>query len=285
MRAEFTSTLRQFRGQIISWGLALFLLSLMLVPFYESITGNQSQLLGYLESFPEEFTAFFGDFTSMGTPQGYLDIEYFSYMPLLIGIFAVLAGSGLIAADEEAGKLDLIAAQPLSRTRFFISRVLAFISASIVIVFFGWLGMVLLLGKSGMDLTPAQLVLPFIPVLAYIFIFAALALVLSMLMPSRKLAASVSGMLLVADFFIQGFSNLITDLEPIARFMPSHYFQGGYAMDGLDLGPVLALSGLALALALLALWRYRVRDLRVGGEGGWGMSWLKRRQPATDSIS
>jgi ABC-2 type transport system permease protein len=285
MRAEFTSTLRQFRGQIISWGLALFLLSLMLVPFYESISGNQSQLLGYLESFPEEFTAFFGDFTSMGTPQGYLDIEYFSYMPLLIGIFAVLAGSGLIAADEEAGKLDLIAAQPLSRTRFFISRVLAFISASIVIVFFGWLGMVLLLGKSGMDLTPAQLVLPFIPVLAYIFIFAALALVLSMLMPSRKLAASVSGMLLVADFFIQGFSNLITDLEPIARFMPSHYFQGGYAMDGLDLGPVLALSGLALALALLALWRYRVRDLRVGGEGGWGMSWLKRRQPATDSIS
>jgi ABC-2 type transport system permease protein len=285
MRAEFTSTLRQFRGQIISWGLALFLLSLMLVPFYESITGNQSQLLGYLESFPEEFTAFFGDFTSMGTPQGYLDIEYFSYMPLLIGIFAVLAGSGLIAADEEAGKLDLIAAQPLSRTRFFISRVLAFISASIVIVFFGWLGMVLLLGKSGMDLTPAQLVLPFIPVLAYIFIFAALALVLSMLMPSRKLAASVSGLLLVADFFIQGFSNLITDLEPIARFMPSHYFQGGYAMDGLDLGPVLALCGLALALALLALWRYRVRDLRVGGEGGWGMSWLKRRQPATDSIS
>jgi ABC-2 type transport system permease protein len=285
MRVEFTSTLRQFRGQIISWGLALFLLSLMLVPFYESISGNQSQLLGYLESFPEEFTAFFGDFTSMGTPQGYLDIEYFSYMPLLIGIFAVLAGSGLIAADEEAGKLDLIAAQPLSRTRFFISRVLAFISASIVIVFFGWLGMVLLLGKSGMDLTPAQLVLPFIPVLAYIFIFAALALVLSMLMPSRKLAASVSGMLLVADFFIQGFSNLITDLEPIARFMPSHYFQGGYAMDGLDLGPVLALSGLALALALLALWRYRVRDLRVGGEGGWGMSWLKRRQPATDSIS
>ncbi len=285
MRAEFTSTLRQFRGQIISWGLALFLLSLMLVPFYESITGNQSQLLGYLESFPEEFTAFFGDFTSMGTPQGYLDIEYFSYMPLLIGIFAVLAGSGLIAADEEAGRLDLIAAQPLSRTRFFVSRVLAFISASIVIVFFGWLGMVLLLGKSGMDLTPAQLVLPFIPVLAYIFIFAALALVLSMLMPSRKLAASVSGLLLVADFFIQGFSNLITDLEPIARFMPSHYFQGGYAMDGLDLGPVLALSGLALALALLALWRYRVRDLRVGGEGGWGMSWLKRRQPATDSIS
>jgi len=104
-------------------------------------------------------------------------------------------------------------------------------------------------------------------------------------MPSRKLAASVSGLLLVADFFIQGFSNLITDLEPIARFMPSHYFQGGYAMDGLDLGPVLALSGLALALALLALWRYRVRDLRVGGEGGWGMSWLKRCQPATDSIS
>ena len=285
MRAEFSSTLRHFRGQIIGWGLALFLLSLILIPFYKSIGENQSQLMAYMESFPKEFTAFFGDMTQMGTPQGYLNIEYFSYLPLLIGIFAVLAGSGLTVADEEAGRLDLIAAQPLSRTRFFISRVLAFTAAAFGIVLLGWLGMVIPLGSSGMDVTAGELALPFIPVLAHVFLFGALALLLSMLLPSRNLAASVSGLLLVADFFIQGFSKVIAELEPVARILPSHYYQGGNAMDGLDLPPLLVILAIAFALALLAMWRYQERDLRVGGEGGWGLSLRKRRQPAQDLMS
>jgi ABC-2 type transport system permease protein len=260
MRAEFTSTFRKLRGQIFGWGLALFL------------------LLGYMESFPKEFTAFFGDMTRMGTPQGYLNVEYFSYMPLLLGIFAVLAGSGLIVSDEEAGRLDVIAAQPLSRSRFFLSRAAALFVASLAIVLFGWLGMVLPLGGSGMDITPGQLALPFIPVLTHVMLFAALALLLSMLLPSRNLSASVSGLVLVADFFVQGFSNVISDLEPAAKLLPSHYYQGGYAMDGLDAAPILVLAGIALLLMLLALWRYQARDLRVGGEGGWGIRWFARRR-------
>ncbi|MEJ2011619.1 MAG: ABC transporter permease subunit [Anaerolineales bacterium] len=277
MRAEFTSTLRHLRGQIFGWGLALFLLSLLLIPFYKSIGENQSQLMAYMESFPKEFTAFFGDMTKMGTPQGYLNIEYFSYMPLLLGIFAVLAGSGLIVSDEEAGRLDVIAAQPISRTSFFLSRLLAFITAAFGIVLLGWLGMVIPLGGSGMDVTAGELILPFIPVLAHVFLFGALALLLSMLLPSRNLAASVSGLLLVADFFIQGFSNVIKELEPVSKILPSHYYQGGYAMDGLDLPPLLVILAIAAALALVAMWRYQARDLRVGGEGGWGLAWLRRR--------
>lgn len=281
MRAEFLSTLRKFRGQIIGWGLTLCALSLMLVPFYESITGNQAQLLGYLESFPKEFTAFFGDFTQMSTPQGYLNIEYYSYMPLLMGIFAVLAGSGLIVSDEEAGRLDIIAAQPLSRIRFFFSRVLGFVAASVAIVLLGWLGMVIPLGGSGMDVTAAQLALPFIPVLAHVLLYAALALLLSLLLPSRNLAASLSGLVLVADFFLQGFSHLISDFEPVAKLLPGHYYQGGMAMDGLDPAPVISIFAAALLLSLLASWRYQARDLRVGGEGGWGFSWLKRPRAET----
>ena len=114
--------------------------------------------------------------------------------------------------------------------------------------------------------------------LVQVILFAALALLLSMLLPSRNLAASLSGLLLVIDFFIQGFSNLITDLEPISRLLPGHYYQGGQALGGLDPVPLLTLLGISVALTLLALWRYEARDLRVGGEGGWGVTWWKRRR-------
>ncbi len=278
MKPEFTSTLRKQRGQIIGWGLALAGLGLLLVPFYKSIFNESAQMIELLKSYPEEFTAFFGDFTSMSTPQGFLDIEFFSFTPLLLGIFAALAGSGLIVTDEESGRLDLIASQPLSRVQFFLSRGMAFVITATAICMLGWLGMVIPLGNSGMDITPGQLALPFIPLLAQVLLYGSLALLLSLLLPSRRLAASVTGLVIVADFFVEGFSNIITDLKPFAKFLPSHYYQGGYAMDGLAVVPVLSFLGIAAIFSLLALWRYQRRDIRVGGEGGWGFR--LRRKPA-----
>jgi len=278
MRPEFISTLRKQRGQIIGWGLSLAALGLLLIPFYKSLFSESAQMLELLESYPEEFVAFFGDFTSMSTPQGYLDIEFFSYTPLLLGIFAALTGAGLIVTDEENGRLDLIASQPISRVQLFFSRVLAFVITAAAICMLGWLGMVLPLGGSGMDVSPAQLTLPFIPLLAQVLLFGMLALLLSLLLPSHKLAASVTGLVIVADFFVEGFSNIIADLEPFAKFLPSHYYQGGYAMDGLAVVPVLSFLGIAAIFSLLALWRYQRRDIRVGGEGGWGFR--LRRKPA-----
>ena len=277
MLTELMSTLRKQRGQIIGWGLSLAALGLMLVPFYKSMFSDSAQLLELLESYPEEFIAFFGDLTSMNTPQGFLGIEFFSYMPLLLGIFAALVGSGLIVTDEESGRLDLIASHPISRGGFFLSRMLAFVITVIAICALGWLGMVIPLGSSGMDITPYQLVLPFIPVLTLVLLYGSFALLLSLLLPSRRLAASMTGMLVVADFFVEGFSKVITDLEPVAQSLPTHYYQGGNAMDGLDPMPIIVLLGISLALCGLALWRYQRRDIRVGGEGGWGFRLLRKR--------
>jgi ABC-2 type transport system permease protein len=280
MLTELISTLRKQRGQIIGWGLSLAALGLMLVPFYESMFSDSAQLLELLEGYPEEFTAFFGDFTSMNTPQGFLGIEFFSYMPLLLGIFAALVGSGLIVNDEENGRLDLIASHPISRSQFFFSRILAFVTTVVAICMLGWLGMVIPLGSSGMDVTPFQLMLPFLPVLTLVLLYGSFALLLSLLLPSRRLAASVTGMLIVADFFVEGFSKVIADLEPVAKYLPTHYYQGGDAMDGIDALPVIVLLGISLALCLLALWRYQRRDIRVGGEGGWGFQWPRKRVQA-----
>ena len=56
------------------------------------------------------------------TPSGYLTFSLFSYLPVVLGIYTILAGSGLIAADEEKGTLDLTLAYPISRSVFFFSR-------------------------------------------------------------------------------------------------------------------------------------------------------------------
>jgi len=125
MRTIFRYTLSRFRGQILGWGIAILLLGLMLMWFYPSIAEQQENFEQLLEIYPEEMTAFFGDLSTMVTPEGFLSIEYFSYMPLILGIFAVLMGSGLLVSDEENGTLDLVLAHPVSRTALFFGRLLA----------------------------------------------------------------------------------------------------------------------------------------------------------------
>jgi hypothetical protein len=96
-------TLSSLRGQILGWGLGVAALGLLLVPFYDVFMGQQADFLQMIESYPPEFLAFFGgDAASLATTEGYLGMYGFSMLPLIVGIFAVIAGSGLLASDEEA---------------------------------------------------------------------------------------------------------------------------------------------------------------------------------------
>ncbi len=272
-------TLSSLRGQILGWGLGVAALGLLLVPFYDVFMGQQADFMQMVESYPPEFLAFFGgDAASLATPEGYLGMYGFSMLPLIVGIFAVIAGSGLLASDEESGRLDLIVAHPVSRAGLFWGRTLAFVAASIAILILGWLGFSVLLGGSSLGINVGQMALPFLPLLAQTLIFGALALLLSLLLPARRLAAAGAGIVLVTSYLLSSLAGLNESLASAARFLPYDYFQGSDALQGLDWAPFLGLLGLSAALALLAWWRFQRRDIRVAGEGGWRLPSLRPRR-------
>lgn len=278
-------TLIRLRGQILGWGIGVALLGLILVPFYDMFLEQQEDFLQMVENYPPEFMAFFGgDAAALATPEGYLSMYGFSMLPVIVGIFALIAGSGLIASDEESGRLDLVMAHPISRTGLFFGRFLAFVVASVAIVFIGWLGFSILLGGSSLELTWGEMALPFLPVLAQSLIYGALALLASMIMPARRIAAMVAGLVMVSSYFLSSLGTLNESLASLARFLPYAYFQGGDAINGLNLGWFLGLLAATTLAALVAWWRFLYRDIRVGGEGGWrvpSLPLIGRREPAT----
>ncbi len=272
-------TLSSLRGQILGWGLGVAALGLLLVPFYDVFMGQQADFMQMVESYPPEFLAFFGgDAASLATPEGYLGMYGFSMLPLIVGIFAVIAGSGLLASDEESGRLDLIVAHPVSRAGLFWGRTLAFVAASIAILILGWLGFSVLLGGSSLGINVGQMALPFLPLLAQTLIYGTLALLLSLLLPARRLAAAGAGLVLVTSYLLSSLAGLNESLASVARFLPYDYFQGSDALQGLDWAPFLGLLALSAALALLAWWRFQRRDIRVAGEGGWRLPSLRPRR-------
>jgi ABC-2 type transport system permease protein len=278
MKEIFRFTLARLRGQILGWGIAMLLLGVMSVPFYDGIVSQAETFDQILQSFPPELMALFGNFSmaSYVTPEGFLGLQYFDLMAILIlGIFAILIGSGLIASDEENGRLDLILAHPVSRAALIAGRLFSFVAATLGILLLSWLGIVVPMEFTSMDLTWGEVALPFLSLFAELMLFGTMALLLSMLLPSRRAAASAAGFVLIASYVLVALARMpsVGDVvKNVAQLSPLTYYQSVEAIDGLNLGWFLGLLALSAILAALSGWLFQRRDIRVGGEGGWQLS-------------
>lgn len=270
---EFKHTLRRLRGQILGWGIGLALYGLMMGAMYDTVN-NIEGMEELLASYPQELWAFFGDMMNLNTPEGYFGTYFSSYIPLIVGIFAAGAAAGLLAGDEERGTLDLTLSYPVSRTGVFLGRWLAFAVALALILFIAYLGWAVTLPMNSMDVTAGALLLPFVPMWALLLLFGALSLLLSLVLPSARMASMTTGGLLVANFLLAGLANLNEDLQPVMDVTPFAYLQGGDSLGGLNWTWIAGLVGAALLLSALAWLLFRRRDIRVGGERGW--SWRLR---------
>jgi ABC-2 type transport system permease protein len=242
-----------------------------LVRFYDTIADQRGSLEQLLKSYPRELLAFFGDMETMFTPAGFLHVEFFSYMPLILGTYALLAGSALLAADEEAGVLDLVLAHPVSRWRLFVGKLLGCLAAMFGILALCWIGM--LIGQRGttLNFSAIELLRPFISLAVQLLFFGALALLLSMLLPSRRAAAMVAGLVLVGSFFLVTLGRIDNRLAEAAQMAPLYYYQGGEALSGLNSGWTAGILALAAVMAMVAGLRFVRRDIRVAGEGSLGL--------------
>jgi len=284
MFAEFKNTIRRLRGQAIGWSIGLVLYGLLLGSFYDTMAAMEG-LDELLKSYPPEMLAFFGSMTEMTTPWGYLDTEYFTLINLIIGIFTIGVCVNLIVGDEEKGLLDLVLAHPISRSRLYWGRLLAFTTVIAVIMVVSWLSLVIPSSAYGFDLTPTEFLRPFLSLFAISMFFSTFALLLSFILPSTRFAGMLSGALMVLNFLLIGLSKINTDLEPFMKYTPMVYYQGGYAIKGLEWGWFFGLLTMALIFALLAWASFLKRDIRVSGEHSWQLPKISLTRRVEEKIT
>jgi ABC-2 type transport system permease protein len=269
MGVIFRHTLARMRNQILGWGLTFAALGWMLIAVYRSVTAQSAQYFEILKEYPPTLMAFFGDFSQFVAPGGYLDSSLLSYGGLLLAILGAMLGSGLILSDEEGGRLELVQAQAVSRTGLLLGRGLGTALGMLAVLAPTGAGCLAGLPGSGYPVSPANLALPYLAMWSLMLLAAAVALCLSMFLPSRSAAASTTVVLLVVGYTITSLARTLDGFKAAARFSPFSYYQGGYAVAGLNWRWCAGLLLVAAAFAVAAWWAYERRDLRVSGEGAW----------------
>ncbi len=273
MTALIWHTLKRLRWHIVGWSLGMAYMGSLIVIFANNLTSQLALMQRLIDSLPPGMMKFFGGLEGFATPAGFIDGKLFSQLPLLLGIFAIIVGAGLVVSDEESGMMDVLLGRPISRTKLFWARVLGVIGAATIILVVGALSATVPLLWIDIGISPEKMMLAFVPAWAQVLFFISLTLLLSMILPSQKIAASVAGVYLIFGFAVDGMANITAKLDTVALFSPLKYYQGGSIL--LDeylrwdwLGGILAF---ALLFAVLAWWRFLARDLRVRGEGSWQM--------------
>jgi ABC-2 type transport system permease protein len=279
VNTAFRYMLLRLRGSIIGWGAALAALALLVASLFDAALQMRGQLEQLLDKLPPEIMLFVGGMDRIFSPAGFLDTRFFSLMPLLLGVFAILIGSGLVASDEENGTLDLILAHPVRRFDLMIGRWLAFCVALLGILALAWLGLIVATLFTSIKFSVLAAALPFIALCGIVLWFGGLAVLLSMIVPSRAVAASLTGLILAASYFITSFARISPSMTAAARWSPLTYYQGGAALDGFNAGNFSGLVLMSVVFVALAAWLFQRRDIRIAGEGGWRWPLRKRNLP------
>ncbi len=271
----FSYHLRGKRVAIIGWGASLFILAAYLDMLHDAFISQQAQFQSLIGAYPPELMAAFGGTAELFTPSGFLNFTYFSYVAVLLGFLAISMGSGLLAADEERGRLELPVAYPISRLSIFTARMSAVLLSTVTILALSWLGFVLTMPGTGLKMVSAwQIALPHLELLVFMLFFTGLALLLSQALPARGAATGLASGILLAGYIFKVLVELDDKLTNVEKLSPLHYIKGGYAIDGLNIGWGLGLLMCGLAFVALAAWRFERRDLRVSGEGSWP-AWMR----------
>ncbi len=253
-------------GRPLGWSLGLVGVVALVALSYPAVRGNAELDRTFAQLSPS-VRALLGlaDGTGLTSPTGYLDSQLFAnLLPVMLLVFGIGAGAWAIAGDEDAGTLELLLANPVSRTRVALAR-----SAAIALMV-GVLAAVTLAAllfariPAGLaQVSAARLTAAVVATAALALAYAAIAFALGAAGAGRSVAIAGAAGAAVLGFALEGLGQAVTPLRPVRACMPWHWLLAAdpltHGLTWQSLGWPLAL---ALSLAVIGTAVFAHRDLR-----------------------
>lgn len=255
-----TKTLGDIRLAATVTGLILAVMALMMGMIYRALDDALVQLGGAL---PETMLEVLGiaDFT---TVHGFLNAELFSITgPAAIIYLAIVMGGKALAGEQDDGSLDLLLANPVSRTRVLLAKASALavtvVGVSLVFGAFTWLGV----AAAGIEVRVGGIVAVSVHLAGLGLFFGGVALLLGAAFGRGRITMAGTAGIALLTYVANGFLAVNDRFAGWLRASPWYYYTGSNPLqEGLEPGHLGVLLGAALLLLAAAAHTFERADVK-----------------------
>ncbi|MBI4200111.1 MAG: ABC transporter permease subunit [Chloroflexi bacterium] len=258
--ALFRATLTLSRWAVVGWAVFLALYGVLIGALFPSVQEAMGAmgLRQYIESMPEVLKTVTGvtderllqevlGETGMTFP-GYLAVEYLSWWPILVGTYAFLFCSGIVAREVERGTMELLLSQPVARWVVVASKFLAFgvIIALVAVLSVIGIGLGQPLADAEVDL--GRVLLALLQGGLVVVAIGSYSLLISCVVGDPRKAAVLAGGVTAALYVVNFLGPLLDSLDWVQRLSIFYYYR---PLEVLTMGEF-HLSSLAVYMGVAA---------------------------------
>jgi ABC-2 type transport system permease protein len=255
--------LHALRRSTMWWGLGIVALAIVSVAFWPSLEGTTA-LTDMVESSKELMEAFGAQ--NLATASGYLDGQMYALMlPLLLSGFAIAVVTALTSGDEDAGRLELLEALPVTRPAVWLTRLAAVVVGIASIALATALVVSASIAPFSLDgVTVGRVFLATFGCAVLAVFHACVAYAVGGAGGSRGLSVGVSIAVLVAGYVASYLLPLSDALAGFRKLSPWYWAIGNqpvtYGLPGAWIVLLLAVAAALVAFGTVAVTRRDVRS-------------------------
>jgi beta-exotoxin I transport system permease protein len=253
---------RALRRTSLAWGVVLALFIGATVAFWPAFKGT-SALSQAFDQMPSGLVQALG-MQDIGSPAGFLRGNLYDFLiPLLLIGAAVAMASGQTAGEEDAGRLELYLAQPVSRAALWVGRVTALLVAVALVVIVMVVAQLVFDAAVGLPAPVSNIVATAVLCALLALVHAGLAFAVAGWLPRPSLTLGLPIAVGVAGYLVVALFPLNATLAPWRHLSPWDWaFGDDPLVHATAVWRYLALLVPALVLPAIGALGFGRRDIR-----------------------
>lgn len=249
-------------GAIFGWGIGLALFGAMYIAIYPE-AGEAMTALADLSIYQAMGI-------ELGTFEGFIASSVVQFIPIILGIYAIITSTQAIAGEEDSGTLELVLTMPLHRWQIVTVKAIAMAVASFLMLVIAGLGNAVTLNaikaSVEVDVAPMELFAATLSGWPITMAVMMIGLFLGAYLPNRRTAALTTTVIFLASYFGETLAGFAESLDVIKPFSLFTYFDSSSALfiEGIQASDVWTLLIVAAVFFGLALLAFQRRNVTVG---------------------
>lgn len=262
----FLKEIKDYRKSFIFWSIGVFVFLLAGMSKYQGFVNSGVSMSDMLKDLPTGFGAMFGiGEIDMGTVIGFY-IVIAIYIAILLGVHAVLLGSGIFSKEEAEKTAEFLFTKPISRSKIFFSKLLVAITISVALNIVSVVLSIAIVSafNEGSSITGDILFLaPGVFIIQLIFLM--IGILFASIMKRPKRAGAISASVLMGAYVVSVFLDISGKYKFLRYLTPFKYFDAKEIYKNNEYGIVyIVITFLFILMSLyISKKSFSKRDLNI----------------------